>query len=178
MAKKAHTTEAVAHILGKVTAAGLLRAADRAHRKYLYEAEKAGTLLPHEQEELRGLRAADELVRKAFAKFEVLLAQTTVKTAASPSPPPPQPATVGLEKQKSAPVKLTLAAWLPDAVSRHPPQEGEKDYAGRLLPHAPKAWTKKSIQNELSRLAKERPDLCIPKRIPKIPKRIPKRIPK
>ena len=64
--------------------------------------------------------------------------------------------------------KITVDSWVFSAVEKYPRKKDEKDYAGRLKSHAPRAWTKKTIQNALARLTTQKNNLARPtKRIPK-----------
>jgi hypothetical protein len=59
--------------------------------------------------------------------------------------------------------RVTLKNWLPDAVVRWPRDKvNADDYPKFLQLQAPQPWKKHSIQNELSILAKERPELFAP----------------
>src|SRR5262249_18528731 len=85
--------------------------------------------------------------------------------AAKPSPPAEEPAP-GAKPPASEPQpakRVTLKNWLPDAVLRWPRDKvNADDYPGFLQLQAPQPWKKHSIQNELSILAKERPELFPP----------------
>jgi hypothetical protein len=56
--------------------------------------------------------------------------------------------------KSASPKKFTAKGWVSSAVKDYPRPRGEKDYAGYLLKHAPQKWSKHSIQNALSELAK------------------------
>jgi len=64
-----------------------------------------------------------------------------------PKPEKPQP-----EDPKPPPAPTKAKAWVPYAIKQWPQEkdEDQSDYVDRLLRHAPKSWTRHTIQNLLS----------------------------
>jgi len=136
------------------------------------EGEEVWQVDPQDKAEyhLIGIKLRHEVLLDFLGAGWLPLVQRPTETAAAestqPQPESEQPQSTSAPASK-APLtdKVSLKKWLPGAVERWPPyKQDTDDYPAFLRARAPKVWSRHYIQNELSILAKERPELFAPKK--------------